>query len=219
MAKKRRAEGNRPGEIVGTSANDDDSGGQLQPVGAAQSDRLKGRAELIQAVTGLPQLTGLIVLVVESILLAALYKSETSDPTRIWYIIAALFFFVLLLVVLVVDRYLQRGKVATRDAVREAAVDQALDSLGKQLSVRYGLSAELTSIRVEILDLAGNTRITRSWKGLSVRSDFQIPYLPGKIWADNPGRITSPALEKAPRFRTPLLAASTHLRDACNNLA
>ena len=143
--------------------------------------------------TGLPQLTGLIVLVVESILLAVLYKSESSDPTRIWYIIAALFFFVLLLVVLVLDRYLQRGKVATRDAVREAAVDQALDSLGKQLSVRYGLSAELTSIRVEISDLAGNTSITRSWKGLSVRSDFQIPYLPGKIWADNPGKITSPA--------------------------
>lgn len=182
MAKK-NVHGTSHGEALDTIPN----------AGIVRGDRLKGRAELIAAITGLPQITGLIVLAVESILLTALYKSEPSDPLRIWYVLAALTCFVLLLIVLVTDRYLLREKVATRDAVREAAVDQALGSLAKQLSARYGISAELTSIRVEILDLTGKALITRLWRGICVSSEFQIPYLPGNIWVDSPGQITSPA--------------------------
>lgn len=158
-------------------------------VAGVQPGRLKGRAELIKAVTGWVQLIALIVLVVESILLYALYTSEPSDPARPYYVTGVLFFFVLVIVVLVFDRYLQREK----GEQREFAVDKALDSVGKNLEARYGLTAERTSLRVEIVDLVGNTQITREWNGVSVSSDFYFPYLPGRVWVDEPGKITSPA--------------------------
>lgn len=149
----------------------------------------QGWVGIIRAVTGWIQLLTLMVLVVESILLYTLYKSDASDHQRIWYIIAMLGFFSLVVVAVFFDRYTQKVKSAQKDV----GLNKALASAGQLMSDRYGVVAEELCMKVEIFDLNGTTKITRSWSSLKIILDFPIPYLPGKLNTDKPGHITLPA--------------------------
>jgi hypothetical protein len=180
--------------------------GGNEPEGLNFKDFLghKGWAEIIKGITGWFQVLSLIILVVESILIFVLYKSAQDDPKKIWYIVAALAFFLVFVVAMVFDRYTERREITRKEVVlnslkkeidrKEVGVQNALDSLAKLLSERYGVVAKLLHVKVEI-NPDGSTKITRSWKGVCVVTDYPIPYLPGKISADNPGvgAVTSPA--------------------------
>jgi hypothetical protein len=155
----------------------------------------KGWNEIIKAITGWLQIVALIVLVVESILLYALYKSTEADPLRIWYVVAMLIFFTLIVLALVFDRYTQTTK-------REQKVNAIINNAQEQLIERIGYKVAYSYAKIEMLDLEGRCKLTRGWEGIKVFGDITVPYISGLVWFTTPGSeiLTDPYLVEPINF-------------------
>ena len=163
-----------------------------------RQDSQQGRLQLIPLEHRLP---ALIFLVVESVLLGLAYSGIPSVKlTAIigMIILATIGLILILFFVPRASRNVSKQELEEKvEQVKqlEKQAEKVSKTFEQELIERYGVRADSASVTVEILDLAGACRITRSWKGFKVSPNVEIPHFPGKEVINTPGgRITQPSM-------------------------
>ncbi|MFY9553327.1 MAG: TIR domain-containing protein [Blastocatellia bacterium] len=110
-------------------------------------------------------------------------------------------------------RYKQMQRPQNLVETYEKEVRQYAKSFKAALLDRYGFKAASSTALVEILDLDGTSRFSRSWQGIKVTSGITVAHIPGEVATSSPESkfIKKPELVKSskPGRRLTLIPRTT----------